>query len=87
MQTDPMSTMKSCYGDSCECVPEEVMDAVYDSLKQLPGDGHQTQKRDARAELLAPLMAEQGWRFCPFDLVHTNLANRLAHKVALQSAA
>jgi hypothetical protein len=40
-------------------------------------------------------MAKEGWRFCPcfpakrtfehariFDLVHTNMANRLAHRVA-----
>jgi hypothetical protein len=45
-------------------------------------------------------MAAQEWRFCPcfpllrteahariFDLVHTRLANRLAHKRAMERAA
>ena len=99
MQLDPMTTMKSCYGGSCDCVPEEVSDAVDVSLKQVPG-GDRHFQRDARAEMLAPLMAEQGWRFCPcfpmlrseqhariFSLVHTNLANRLANKAALEKVA
>jgi hypothetical protein len=100
MQPDPMTIMKSCYGDSCECVPEEVTEAVNDSLSQIPGGDRRFHQRDARAEILAPLMAEQGWRFCPcfpmlrseqhariFELVHTNLANRLAHRAALESVA
>lgn len=100
MQPDPMTTMKSCYGDSCECVPDEVTDAVYDSLNHIPSGDHRTQRRDARAEMLAPHMADQGWRFCPcfpmlrseeharvFDLVHTNLANRLAQRALLEKVA
>jgi hypothetical protein len=92
--------MKSCYGDSCDCVPEEVTDAVYRSLNRVPGGDHHTQRRDTRAEMLAPVMAEQAWRFCPcfpmrrseehsriFDLVHTKLANRLADKAALERVA
>jgi hypothetical protein len=100
MQSDAMTTMKSCYGDSCESVPDEVYEAVYEVLHEIPGENRHDPLRYARAEILAPLMAQQGWRFCPcypmlrskahariFDLVHTNLANRLAHKVVLESVA
>ncbi|MDP9049717.1 MAG: hypothetical protein M3O31_03205 [Acidobacteriota bacterium] len=100
MQSDPLYTMKSCNGDNCECVPDEVADAVYDSLNQIPGADLRSQRRDSLAQMLAPLMAQQGWRFCPcfpmlrseehariFDLVHTNLANRLAHKAAFAHVA
>ena len=99
MQRDPLMTMKSCHGGSCESVPDEVYEAVYESLNQIPGGERHDPQRDARAEILAPLMAEQGWRFCPcfpmlrtyqhewvFALVHTNLANRLAHKAELEVA-
>jgi hypothetical protein len=100
MQTDPLSTMSACYGDSCECVPDEVTDAVYSSLNRIPTGDRHARRRDARAEVLAPLMADQGWRFCPcfpmlrseaharvFDLVHTDLANRLAQRTALERVA
>ena len=100
MGKDPLETMQNCLGDSCNCVPDEVCDAVYDSLKQIPGIGGHAQRRDALAEMLAPRMAEEGWRFCPcfsllrteghariYDLVHTNRANHLAHKVAREYAA
>jgi len=100
MQTDPMTIMQTCCGDSCESVPDEVLDAVHESLRYVPLGDDRLSRRDARAERIAPLMAEQGWRFCPcfpmlrteqhrriFDLVHTNLANRLAHKAELQNVA
>jgi hypothetical protein len=100
MQPDPMKTMKSCRGGSCNSVPDEVYEAVYESLSQIPGPDRCDPLRDARAEILAPLMAKEGWRFCPcypalrskdhariFDLVHTNLANRLALKATLENAA
>jgi hypothetical protein len=70
-----------------------MIDAVFDSLKRIQGDSDQCLGRDARAVDLAPRMAAEGWRFCPcfpmqrteeheriFDLVHTNLANRLADR-------
>jgi hypothetical protein len=100
VQTDPMKTMQTCSGGSCDCVPDEVCDAVWDSLQRIPGGDDYYQTRDARAEWLAPRMAAEGWRFCQcfpllcteqhariFDLVHTKLANRLAHKAALERAA
>jgi len=99
MKPDPMKTMRSCHGSSCESVPDEVYEAVYESLNQIPGPDGSDPLREARAEVLAPLMVEHGWRFCPcfpklrtrdhariFDLVHTNLANRLANKVELERA-
>ena len=58
MQSDPMYTMKSCNGDNCECVPDEVADAVYDSLNQIPGADQRSQRRDSVAAMLAPLMAQ-----------------------------
>jgi hypothetical protein len=95
-----METMQSCLGDSCDNVPDEVCDAVFDGLKQISGTREHAQRRDALAEIIAPRMAEEGWRFCPcfpllrteghariYDLVHTNRANHLAHKVARESAA
>ena len=100
MGKDPMETMQSCLGDSCDNVPDEVCDAVFDGLKQISGTREHAQRRDALAEIIAPRMAEEGWRFCPcfpllrteghariYDLVHTNRANHLAHKVARESAA
>ena len=100
MQPDPMTKMNSCRGGRCESVPDEVFEAVYESLSQIPGGDRHDPLRDARAEVLAPLMAQQGWRFCPcfpmlrtkdhariFELVHTNLANRLANKAELERVA
>jgi hypothetical protein len=97
MQPDPMNTMHLCSGH-CDRVPDEVCDAVFASVKSVKersGD-----ERDARAAHLAQRMAVEGWRFCRcfpmlrtqrhemiFSLVHTNLANLLAHKAALASAA
>ena len=94
MASDPKKTMQACCGDNCDCVSDEVIEAVFDSVKRIPGDNN------ARAIDLAPRMAAEGWRFCPcfpmlrtqeheriFDLVHTNLANRLAHKEALLAQA
>jgi hypothetical protein len=96
MASDPKKTMQACCGDNCDCVSDEVIEAVFDSVKRIPGDNDHSLGRDARAIDLAPRMAAEGWRFCPcfpmlrtqeheriFDLVHTNLANRLAHKEAL----
>jgi len=100
MKRDPMQTMKSCTGNSCNRVPDEVFDAVEASLQQVPRGDQISCRRDDRAEFVALLMAEQGWRFCPcfsmqrteqhvriFDLVHTNLANRLANKALLAKVA
>ena len=95
MQSDPMKLMQACSGDNCEWVPHEVCEAVVDSLKHGPGLNSHANERDARALILAPRMAREGWRFCPcfplgrtqqhrqiFELVHTDLANKLAHKEA-----
>ena len=100
MASRPKQTTQACYGDNCDCVPDEVIEAVFDSLKRIPGGGDPSSGRDARAIDLAPRMAAEGWRFCPcfplrrtqeheriFQLVHTNLANRLANKEALLARA
>lgn len=100
MQANPMVTMNSCYGDSCDCVSGEVIDALMDCLSRMPEADDHLRARDARAIDLAPRMAAEGWRFCPcfpmlrtyqhewiFALVHTNLANRLAHRATLELAA
>jgi len=89
-------TTQPCCDDNCDSVPDEVIEAVLDSLERIPGGGDPSSGRDARAIDLAPRMAAEGWRFCPcfplkrtrehervFQLVHTNLANRLAHKEEL----
>jgi hypothetical protein len=96
MRPSPMTTMMLCLGQ-CDDVPEEVCDAVFASLQRIPG--HDQDVRDTRAADLAPRMAVEGWRFCPcffmerteqheviFSLVHTNLANRLAHKAVEKAA-
>jgi hypothetical protein len=90
---DPMQTMKSCR-NHCEEVPDEVTDAVFDALDEIPGESEDS--REARANAVAARMAREGWRFCVcfaekrtplhrrvFDLVHTNMANRLAHRLLL----
>jgi hypothetical protein len=90
---DPMQTMKSCQ-NLCEEVPDEVSNAVFDALDSIPGQGEES--REVRANAIASQMAKEGWRFCPcfatrrtplheriFDLVHTNMANRLAHRILL----
>jgi hypothetical protein len=90
-----MTSMMMCLG-KCDDVPEEVCD-VFDSLQRIPGCDENV--RDTRAADLAPRMAVEGWRFCccffmgrteqhevVFSLVHTNLANRLAHKAAAKAA-
>ena len=96
MRLDPMMT-HLCSGH-CDGVPEEVRDAVFASVKRVPaGDGDE---RGARAADLAPRMAAEGWRFCRcfpmlttkqhemiHSLVHTDLANRLAHWITLPTAA
>ena len=100
MQPDPLTIMRKCRGESCDCVPDEVFDAVYDIFDCIPAGEDRSNLRDARAEMLAPRMAAEGWRFCQcfpllrtgqhariFDLVHTNLANRLANKAELERAA
>jgi hypothetical protein len=96
MLSDSMTAMQSCYGDSCACVPDAVIDVVDATLTRIPA----SEARFARAALIAPLMAQQGWRFCPcfamrrteqharvFALVHTDLANRLANRVMLEQVA
>lgn len=88
---DPMQTMKSC-SNCCDDVPEEVSEAVFAALDEIPGESEES--REARAKAVARKMAREGWRFCPcfptrrtslhqriFDLVHTNMANRLAHRM------
>jgi hypothetical protein len=96
MQLDPIP-MHHCSG-RCDAVSDEVRDAVFASVQRVPaGDGDE---RLARAADLAPRMAVEGWRFCrcfPMlrttrhemidSLVHTALANRLAHWIALPTAA
>ena len=95
---DPMKSMRLCKG-KCTMVPPEVCDAVLDTLVFVPGRDKSSDARDARAAAVAPRMESEGWRFCPcfpqrttqqhaqiFGLVHTNLANRLAHKAAQESA-
>lgn len=94
---DPMQAMKSCQ-NRCEEVPDEVSDAVFSALDSIPGEGDES--REARAAEIAAQMAKDGWRFCPcfptkhtvmheriFDLVHTNMANRLAHRILLTEVA
>jgi hypothetical protein len=94
---DPMQTMKSCK-NLCEEVPDEVYDAVFSAFDDIPGESQEC--REARANAIAPQMAREGWRFCPcfatrrtptheriFDLVHTNMANRLAHRIVLAELA
>jgi hypothetical protein len=94
---DPMQTMKSC-NNRCEEVPDEVYDAVFSAFDAIPGESQEC--REARANAIAARMAKEGWRFCPcfatkktplheriFDLVHTNMANRLAHRILLSEAA
>ena len=90
-----------CQG-MCHQIPDEVCEAVFETLDATPGLYGERDPREALATLVAPRMAKEGWRFCPcfparrtfehariFDLVHTNMANRLAHRTALeqQSAA
>lgn len=90
---DPMKVMKFCM-NMCTEVPSQVVDAVMAALSDIPGQD--PAGREARALAIAPIMARDGWRFCPcfpmertsqhlriFDLVHTNMANRLAHRVEL----
>ncbi len=96
MASKPKFKIQACCGDDCDCVSDEVIEAVFDSLKRIPGDDEHSLGRDARAIDLAPRMAAEGWRFCAcfpkmrtqeheriFDLVHTNLANRLAQREVL----
>ena len=92
MRLDPMRVMQSCLGKCCQ-VPDEVCDAVLDTLALFPGGDNRAVVCEARAAAIAPRMAVEGWRFCPcfsekrtrqhaqiFGLVQTNLANRLAHR-------
>ena len=93
---DPLRTMQLCQG-MCDEVPDEVCEAVFETLNSIPGVYRECNEREALATLVAPRMAEEGWRFCPcfptkrttqhgqiFDLVHTNMANRLAHRHVLE---
>jgi hypothetical protein len=93
---DPMRTMQLCRGN-CDQVPDEVCEAVFETLNAIPGVYRECSEREALATLVAPRMAMEGWRFCPcfptkrtqqhariFDLVHTNMANRLAHRAVLE---
>jgi hypothetical protein len=81
----------------CDQVPDEVCDAVFQTLNSIPGVYSECNVREALAALVALRMAREGWRFCPcfptkrtsdhariFDLVHTNMANRLAHRAVLE---
>jgi hypothetical protein len=93
---DPMRTMHLCQG-MCDEVPDEVCEAVFEALNSIPGVYRECNEREAMATLVAPRMAKEDWRFCPcfptkrtpqhariFDLVHTNMANRLAHRHFLE---
>ena len=90
-----MKIMKSCK-NLCTEVPEDVVDLVLAALKNIPGETEDGPEREARAIAIAPTMARDGWRFCPcfpaertpqhyriFNLVHTNMANRRAHRIVL----
>ena len=92
----PMKTMQLCQG-TCDQVPEQVCEAVFETLITIPDVYRECNVREALATLVAPRMAKEGWRFCPcfamkrtsehariFDLLHTNMANRLAHRHALE---
>lgn len=91
--TDPMKAMKACK-NRCEEVPGQVSEAVFAAFDEIPGVDEES--REARSKAVAERMAKEGWRFCPcfparrtplhqrvFALVHTNLANRVAHRIAL----
>jgi hypothetical protein len=93
---NPMRAMQLCQG-MCVQVPEEVCEAVFETLNSIPGVYRECNEREALATLVAPRMAKEGWRFCLcfptkrteehariFDLVHTNMANRLAHRHLLE---
>jgi hypothetical protein len=93
---DPMRTMQLCRG-TCDQVPDEVCEAVFETLNSIPGVYRECNQREVLATLVALRMAKEGWRFCPcfpikrttqhaqiFDLVHTNMANRLAHRAVLE---
>ena len=93
---DPMRTMQLCKG-MCDQVPDEVCEVVFETLSSIPGVYRECSEREALATLIAPRMAREGWRFCIcfptnrtpqhariFDLVHTNMANRLAHRAELE---
>jgi|HubBroStandDraft_6_1064221.scaffolds.fasta_scaffold1965991_1 hypothetical protein len=92
---NPMRTM-ICKG-TCHEVPDEVCEAVFETLNSMPGVYRECSQREALAMLVAPRMAKEGWRFCPcfptkrttqhaqiFELVHTNMANRFAHRAVLE---
>jgi hypothetical protein len=98
MHPSPMKTRKNCLG-MCDRVPDEVCDAVLDTLTFNAGENRNTDACDVRAVAMAPWMAAEGWRFCPcfprqrtqqhariYGLVHTNLTNRLAHRTVLEAA-
>ena len=93
---DPLRTMQFCQG-MCDQVPDAVCEVVFETLNSIPGVYRECSEREALATLVAPRMAKEGWRFCPcfptkrtaqhariFDLVHTNMANRLAHRAMLE---
>jgi hypothetical protein len=96
---DPTRTKQPCQG-TCNQIPDEVCEAVFETLDATPRLYCERDPREALATLVAPRMATEGWRFCPcfpakrtsehariFDLVHTNMANRLAHRTALEQKA
>jgi hypothetical protein len=91
-----MGTTPLCQG-MCHQIPDEVCEAVFETLDATPGLYRERDPREALATLVAPRMAKEGWRFCPcfsakrtfehaqvFDLVHTNMATRLALRAALE---
>ncbi len=93
---DATRTTPLCRG-MCDQIPDEVCEAVFETLDAAPGLYGERDPREALATLVAPRMAKEGWRFCAcfpakrtfehariFDLVHTNMANRLAHRTALE---
>jgi len=93
---NPMRAMQLCQG-KCVQVPDEVCEAVFETLNSIPGVYRECSVREALATLVSPRMAQEGWRFCScfptkrtgehariFDLVHTNMANRLAHRHVLE---
>jgi hypothetical protein len=94
--SEPMRTMHLCQG-MCDEVPDEVCEAVFETLNAIPVVYRECSEREALATLVAPRMAKEGWRFCLcfptkrtpqhariFDLVHTNMANRIAYRAVLE---
>lgn len=96
---DPTRTTPLCQGTRNQ-IPDEVCEAVFETLGAIPRLYRERDPREALATLVALRMAKEGWGFCPcfpakrtfehariFDFVHTNMANRLAKRAFLEQQA